>query len=76
MAKALLETGDRELVEVSEAGYCCEVTGADDEQASPYDRIWGVGFTAAKADSNRNNWGENRLGKTIMNVRERLRKEG
>ncbi|KAK3050872.1 hypothetical protein LTR09_007950 [Extremus antarcticus] len=58
MAKQLLATGDRELVE-----------------ASPTDRIWGVGYGAADAGSNRDKWGENRLGEAIMRVREQLRKE-
>jgi len=58
MAKKLLETGDRELVE-----------------ASPTDRIWGVGFGAADAEENRSKWGENRLGEAITRVRERLRRE-
>ncbi|EME41405.1 hypothetical protein DOTSEDRAFT_176519 [Dothistroma septosporum NZE10] len=45
-------------------------------EASPADRIWGIGFGAADAEANRDKWGENRLGKAIMNVRERLRSEG
>ncbi|WPG99369.1 Hypothetical protein R9X50_00218300 [Acrodontium crateriforme] len=44
-------------------------------EASPYDRIWGVGFVAKDAELNRSNWGENRLGKAIMKVREQLRNE-
>ncbi|KAK5117974.1 hypothetical protein LTR62_004018 [Meristemomyces frigidus] len=44
-------------------------------EASPTDRIWGVGFGAADAEANREKWGENRLGKAMMVVRERLRKE-
>lgn len=45
-------------------------------QASPTDRIWGVGFGAADALENRSDWGENRLGKAISGVRDRLREEG
>ncbi|KAK4547746.1 hypothetical protein LTR36_000704 [Oleoguttula mirabilis] len=45
-------------------------------EASPTDRIWGVGFGAAEAEANREQWGENRLGKAIMAVRDRLRQEG
>ncbi|KAF2167991.1 hypothetical protein M409DRAFT_22135 [Zasmidium cellare ATCC 36951] len=45
-------------------------------EASPKDRIWGVGFGAENAEANRKDWGENRLGKAIMNVRQRLRDEG
>ncbi|KAG7009566.1 hypothetical protein G7Y79_00002g006810 [Physcia stellaris] len=44
-------------------------------EASPYDRIWGIGYGAAKADANRESWGENLLGKALMRVRERLRRE-
>jgi predicted NAD-dependent protein-ADP-ribosyltransferase YbiA (DUF1768 family) len=44
-------------------------------QASPTDRIWGVGFGAADAEENRSKWGENRLGEAITRVRERLRSE-
>lgn len=44
-------------------------------EASPYDRIWGIGFREADAESNRENWGENLLGKALMAVREEFRKE-
>lgn len=44
-------------------------------EASPYDRIWGVGYSAAKAEANRANWGENLLGKALMRVRDRLHAE-
>lgn len=42
-------------------------------EASPYDRIWGVGFKAADADANRAKWGLNLLGKALMRVRYRIR---
>jgi ribA/ribD-fused uncharacterized protein len=75
MLKLLLQTGDRELVEV-----CCWTMSwpalADSDKASPTDRIWGVGFDAANAEANRDKWGENRLGEAIMKVREQLKKEG
>lgn len=45
---------------------------ADLIQASPVDRIWGVGYGAVDAGANRAEWGENRLGKAIMAVREQL----
>ncbi|KAK1824626.1 hypothetical protein LTR12_000951 [Friedmanniomyces endolithicus] len=45
-------------------------------EASPTDRIWGVGFGAETAEANREQWGENRLGKAIMAVRDRIREEG
>lgn len=41
-------------------------------EASPYDRIWGVGYSAAKAEANQGSWGENLLGKALMRVRDRL----
>ncbi|EKG20211.1 hypothetical protein MPH_02444 [Macrophomina phaseolina MS6] len=45
-------------------------------EASPYDRIWGIGFDRNRADAHRNEWGENLLGKAITNVRRRLREAG
>lgn len=45
-------------------------------EASPGDRIWGIGFTAAKAErAGRERWGLNLLGKALMVVREELRRE-
>ena len=44
-------------------------------EASPYDRIWGIGYGASTAEDNRGTWGENLLGKALMRVRERLRAE-
>lgn len=56
----LLDTGDRLLAE-----------------ASSQDRVWGIGYTAKEAmmHQNEQHWGENRLGKALMEVRERLRGE-
>ena len=45
---------------------------SDIRKASPYDRIWGIGFSAANAGVNTDNWGENLLGKVLMRVRDRL----
>jgi ribA/ribD-fused uncharacterized protein len=45
-------------------------------EASPRDRIWGVGFKAENAGVNRRRWGQNLLGKALMGVRARLREEG
>ncbi|KAG9647445.1 DUF1768-domain-containing protein, partial [Aureobasidium melanogenum] len=57
--KVLLDTGDRLLVE-----------------AAANDKIWGIGYTAAGAKKvSRERWGQNRLGKALMNVREKIRAE-
>jgi ribA/ribD-fused uncharacterized protein len=45
-------------------------------EASPQDRIWGVGFKESEAERNRYRWGENLLGRVLMDVRGRLREEG
>ncbi|KAI1329677.1 hypothetical protein F5Y16DRAFT_78935 [Xylariaceae sp. FL0255] len=44
-------------------------------EASPTDRIWGVGFGAKNAPHSRDRWGLNLLGKCLMEVREEFRKE-
>ncbi|KAJ3151613.1 hypothetical protein HDU86_006032 [Geranomyces michiganensis] len=41
-------------------------------EASPYDRIWGIGFTKREATSNRDKWGLNLLGEALMAVRREL----
>jgi len=40
-------------------------------EASPYDRIWGIGYSEQEAMENCNDWGENRLGKILTYVREK-----
>ncbi|UNI19240.1 hypothetical protein JDV02_005437 [Purpureocillium takamizusanense] len=42
-------------------------------EASPYDAIWGIGFTERDAEAMREHWGENLLGKALMEVRRELR---
>ena len=42
-------------------------------EASPYDRIWGIGYNEEDALSNIDNWGENILGILITNVRKNLK---
>lgn len=44
-------------------------------EASPRDRIWGVGFAARYASDNRREWGLNLLGKVLTETRERLVRE-
>ena len=61
LKRLLLDTGDRLLAE-----------------AASLDRVWGIGFTAKEAMTHQNQlrWGENRLGKALMEVRERLKEDG
>jgi ribA/ribD-fused uncharacterized protein len=42
-------------------------------EASPFDRVWGVGFKAEVAESKRESWGQNLLAKALVEVRSRLR---
>ncbi|KAJ5573812.1 uncharacterized protein N7459_008239 [Penicillium hispanicum] len=42
-------------------------------EASRYDRIWGIGYTANVAMANTHAWGQNKLGKCLMVVRDMLR---
>jgi len=44
-------------------------------EASPTDRIWGIGFAGDQAEGREEEWGENILGQALMRVRERLRRE-
>lgn len=39
-------------------------------EASPTDRIWGIGFSVENAEKNIDKWGENLLGKLLTNLRE------
>jgi ribA/ribD-fused uncharacterized protein len=41
-------------------------------EASPYDKIWGIGFDANSALNNKHKWGQNLLGLALMNVRNKL----
>ena len=42
-------------------------------EASPYDKVWGIGYNTTNADINRQHWGENLLGKVLMQVRSELK---
>lgn len=44
-------------------------------EASPEDRIWGIGFSAEDAPKNVPDWGENLMGKVMMQVRNEIRQE-
>lgn len=41
-------------------------------EASPYDDIWGIGYREEHADAVRADWGQNLLGKALMEVRKQL----
>lgn len=42
-------------------------------EASPFDRIWGIGYNKETALANIDNWGLNLLGKTLQKLRAELR---
>ena len=42
-------------------------------EASPTDRIWGIGFPGDQAMAHRSEWGQNLLGRALMVVREEIR---
>jgi ribA/ribD-fused uncharacterized protein len=44
-------------------------------EASPFDRVWGIGFGEDEALRSRKAWGESLLGKALVRVREWLREE-
>lgn len=45
-------------------------------EASPFDRVWGIGFDAEQAVvTPREKWGQSLLGTAVMNVRERIGNE-
>ena len=44
-------------------------------EASPFDRVWGIGFDKAHALSREKEWGESLLGCCLMRVRDRLRRK-
>jgi len=44
-------------------------------EASPFDRIWGVGYGEREAKANQRDWGLNLLGKALMRARERIRQD-
>ena len=45
-------------------------------EASPYDRVWGIGFKEDRAMREKERWGLNLLGKALMRVREEFAKNG
>lgn len=49
--------------------------GMEIVEASPYDRIWGIGYSEAIALDNIDTWGENLLGKILTEVCNELHKK-
>lgn len=49
-----------------------ETGNAELVEAAPTDRIWGIGFSEADAQAHRHEWGENLLGRALMEVRGEL----
>lgn len=52
--------------------YLLSYKGYQMVEASPYDRIWGIGFTDKEAIENIDNWGENLLGQIITELSNEL----
>lgn len=44
-------------------------------EAASKDRVWGIGYDTKTAMTQKKNWGENRLGKALMAVRDQLKAE-
>lgn len=42
-------------------------------EASPYDRIWGIGYDSKNALENIDNWGENLLGKILTDLAQEIK---
>lgn len=53
-----------------------EARGRTFVEASPHDRIWGIGFRAREAPRKRALWGQNLLGKTLNRVIAELHRTG
>ncbi|KAG9127964.1 hypothetical protein FRC07_006981 [Ceratobasidium sp. 392] len=52
-------------------------TGSRDlVEANPYDRLWGIGYDAKEASANKARWGENLLGRALVNVRKAIKAGG
>lgn len=51
------------------ASYLLSTQNAELVEASPFDKVWGIGFDENSAEKNRDNWGENLLGKVLMKLR-------
>jgi ribA/ribD-fused uncharacterized protein len=52
-----------------------ETEGRELIEASPMDRIWGIGYGKKNASKNKHRWGKNLLGKALMQVRAELLSE-
>lgn len=49
-----------------------ETVGREIIEASAMDKIWGIGFSQVNAMKNKRRWGQNLLGKALMQVRDEL----
>jgi len=70
----IVVNGNREKFRQNEGlkNLLLETKGREIIEASPMDRIWGIGFSKANAMKNRHRWGQNLLGKAIIQVRDEL----
>jgi hypothetical protein len=73
----VVERGNR--AKFAQVPRCREVLlGTGDRElheASPFDRVWGIGFGEDNAMLSRKSWGESLLGKALVRVRTWLREE-
>ena len=53
--------------------YLLKYKGYQIVEASPYDRIWGIGYYEQDAINNINNWGENLLGKILTELAQEIK---
>jgi ribA/ribD-fused uncharacterized protein len=67
---SLVKSGLREKFLQNEKlkAYLLKHKGCTMVEASPYDRIWGIGFNAGSAMENIDRWGENLLGKILTEL--------
>lgn len=69
------DSADSPLVETTLRDLLLSTGDRELVEASPFDRIWGVGFGPTKAKLKREKWGLNLLGKILMETRDGFRKE-
>ncbi len=77
---AIVEQGNYHKFTISEdaenlRGLLLDTGDRELVEASPRDKVWGIGFAEKDAPKSRYKWGKNLLGVALMNVRKRLREE-